>query len=154
MAKPDGMRIHILPCEAVIAAFIPICLLQTFYLVSQIVYFFSAFPGFLPENYTYAEYARRGFLELCAVSLVNLTVIAVVLVFTKHKKRATGKNRKRACHIPLCLFHCNHRHSICEDDPLYEQFWPHGQPHHYLLVHVRVGACIYFYNYPLLQTRV
>lgn len=89
IAKPDGARVHILPSEAVIASLIPICLLQAFYLASQIIYFFSAFPGFLPENYTYAEYARRGFLELCAVSLVNLTVIAIVMVFTKHKKRAT-----------------------------------------------------------------
>ena len=87
--KPDGVRIHIVPSEAVIAALIPVCLLQAFYLASQVAYSLSNFSGFLPENYTYAEYARRGFLELCAVSLVNLTVIAAVMTFTKHKKRAT-----------------------------------------------------------------
>lgn len=102
IAKPDEKRLHILPSEAVIAALIPICALQAVYLVSQIAYFFSTFSGFLPENYTYAQYARRGFLELCAVSLVNLTLIAVVLCFTKHKKRAAEKT-VNALVIFLCL---------------------------------------------------
>ncbi len=59
--KPDDARIHIVPSEAVIAALVPICLLQAFYLASQVAYSLSNFSGFLPENYTYAEYARRGF---------------------------------------------------------------------------------------------
>lgn len=89
--KPDADRVHIVPSEAVIAGLIPVCALQILYLVSQVGYFFSTFSGFLPENYTYAQYARRGFLELCLVSLVNLTLIAAALSFTKYKKRVTEK---------------------------------------------------------------
>ena len=101
LTKPDEERIHIIPSEAVIAALVPICMLQAVYLASQIVYFFSTLSGFLPDNFTYAEYARRGFLELCAASLINLTVIAAVLAFTKHKKRGTD----RAVHA-LVIFLC------------------------------------------------
>jgi len=43
----------------------------------QATYLFSAFGGNLPEAYTYAEYARRGFFEICAVAGINLFVITV-----------------------------------------------------------------------------
>lgn len=89
ITKPDEKRIHIVPSETVIAMLIPVCALQAFYLASQATYLFSAASGFLPEDYAYAQYARRGFLELCAVSLVNITLIAAALSFTKHNKRGT-----------------------------------------------------------------
>lgn len=47
------------------------------YLVSQLAYFFSAFSGILPADYTFtfADYARRGFFELCAIAAINLCVM-------------------------------------------------------------------------------
>ena len=42
------------------------------YLVSQLAYFFSAFEGILPDGYTQAEYARRGFFEMSALCSINL----------------------------------------------------------------------------------
>lgn len=35
----------------------------------------------LPVKYTYAEYARRGFFELVAVTLINFTILLIGLVF-------------------------------------------------------------------------
>ena len=43
----------------------------------QAAYLFSAFGGNLPETFTYAEYARRGFFELCAVAGINLGILIV-----------------------------------------------------------------------------
>ena len=43
----------------------------------QAPYLFSAFNGNLPDAFTYAEYARRGFFELCAVAGINLGVLIV-----------------------------------------------------------------------------
>jgi hypothetical protein len=43
----------------------------------QVPYLFSAFSGNLPETFTYAEYARRGFFELCAVAGINLCVLLI-----------------------------------------------------------------------------
>ena len=56
------------------------------YLFSQLAYFFSAFKGFLPdESITYAEYARRGFFEMCAIAVINLVLVFLSLLLS-HKK--------------------------------------------------------------------
>lgn len=61
-----------------------------FFLFSQLAYFFSAFSGMLPADYTYstADYARRGFFEMCAVAALNLMVIVLVLLCSK---RSNGR---------------------------------------------------------------
>ncbi len=46
----------------------------------QIIYLFGGW-GTLPENYTYASYAREGFFQLVFVCLINL---ALVLICMKH----------------------------------------------------------------------
>ena len=61
------------------------------YLFSQLAYFFSAFSGILPKDYTVAEYARRGFFEMCAICAINLVLVAVCL----------GLSRKQAGKAPL-----------------------------------------------------
>ncbi len=65
-------------------------LLSTAYLVylfSQLAYFVSAFSGILPKGYTfsYAEYARRGFFELCGVAAINLTLLYLTLLLSRKK---------------------------------------------------------------------
>lgn len=62
------------------------------YLLSQTAYFFSAFESLLPESYTAAEYARRGFFEMCAVSAINLCIFfgAYILEKREEKNRIMG----------------------------------------------------------------
>lgn len=47
------------------------------YMFSQTAYFFSAFSGILPEGYefSFAEYARRGFFETEAIAFINLVLM-------------------------------------------------------------------------------
>lgn len=52
------------------------------FFLSQTSYLFSAFRDQLPEAMTYAEYARRGFFELCAVAGINLCVITAAHLLT------------------------------------------------------------------------
>ena len=47
------------------------------YLISQLAYFGGGFAGILPEGYTMAEYARRGFFEMAWLCAINLGVIAL-----------------------------------------------------------------------------
>ncbi len=58
------------------------------YLGSQLAYFFDAFKGLLPEGYSfsYAEYARRGFFELCAVAAINLALLFAAILFARKKE--------------------------------------------------------------------
>ncbi|MBE6826934.1 MAG: DUF4173 domain-containing protein [Ruminococcus sp.] len=71
-----GLRI--LPNPMVYAAVTPVCLLYILYFILQIPYFIGGFTGHLAEGYTYAEYARQGFFELCIICCINLAVIAVL----------------------------------------------------------------------------
>ncbi len=56
------------------------------YLFSQLAYFFSAFKGFLPNGeITYAEYARKGFFEMCVIAVINLVIVFSALLLAKKK---------------------------------------------------------------------
>lgn len=64
---------------------ISICYLL--YLYSQLAYFFSAFSGFLPnKEITYAEYARKGFFEMCIIAVINLMIVFFTLLIAKKKE--------------------------------------------------------------------
>lgn len=78
-----------------------IALVYGLYLFSQLAYFFNAFSGLLPENFTTAEYARRGFFEMAAICAVNLLIVAVAMRNIRKKDgRAPGVIRG------LCLYLC------------------------------------------------
>ncbi len=57
--------------------------------VIQIVYLFMGNMQ-LPEGYTYAEYAREGFFQLLAVSILNLIMVLIGLYFFKPSKVLKG----------------------------------------------------------------
>ncbi len=71
------------------------------YLFSQLAYFFSAFSSILPEGYSFtaADYARRGFFEMCAIALINFILIYGCLLL------GSKKNSKISVAIrSLCSF--------------------------------------------------
>lgn len=53
------------------------------FLFSQLAYFVNSFKGLLPEGFTFADYARRGFFETESVAFINLVIIALLMQFTK-----------------------------------------------------------------------
>lgn len=57
------------------------------YLFSQLAYFFSAFSGLLPKDFTMAEYARRGFFEMSAVCSINLFIIFLATVLCRKSEK-------------------------------------------------------------------
>ena len=61
---------------------------------SQWTVYMSAFSGVLPEEYTYAEYARNGFFELCVVALINAAFSAAFQIFAKDASPLSGILRK------------------------------------------------------------
>lgn len=68
-------RIRIAPAAAVCSSLAALNLVYVIFFLAQTSYLFSAFRQILPEHMTYAEYARHGFFELCAVTAINLAVI-------------------------------------------------------------------------------
>lgn len=80
-------------------ALVGLCAVYLLYLVSQLGYFVGGFAGIVPENYTRAEYARRGFFEmawLCAINM-GLILLAVSLV------RKSGDTAPLSTRL-MCLF--------------------------------------------------
>jgi hypothetical protein len=65
----------------------------------QFTYLFGAWDGVLPDGKSYAEYARSGFLELVAVSVINFAILMVTLVFGGREVGALGRWNKILLYI-------------------------------------------------------
>jgi hypothetical protein len=79
-------------------------MLNTLFLVFcviQFTYLFSDGLLTLPADFTYAEYARKGFFELLFVSCINF---AVVIVFLNFMKKIENKNLVKKMLFALCIF--------------------------------------------------
>ena len=59
-------------------------------------YLFSAIAGRLPETFTYAEYARRGFFELCQIGIWTLGILFLANMFAGQTAKAL-----KCCNILL-----------------------------------------------------
>jgi hypothetical protein len=54
-----------------------LCLVYAVFCVIQIVYLFAGGLLVLPQEFTFAQYARRGFFELLAVTFINIVIILI-----------------------------------------------------------------------------
>lgn len=59
------------------------------YLVSQLAYMGGGFLGILPEGYTLAQYARRGFFEMAWLGGINLALMCAAMGLTDVPSRLT-----------------------------------------------------------------
>lgn len=62
-----------------------LCLLYMAFSMIQILYLFIGNME-LPENYTYARYARQGFFQLLIVSIINFLIVLTVLYLFRESK--------------------------------------------------------------------
>lgn len=74
--QSKGRGINPLTVNTVLIA---VCVVYIAYLFSQLAYFSGGFSGILPEDYTVAQYARRGFFELAWLCAINLLIIALAV---------------------------------------------------------------------------
>ena len=72
-----------LPQSAMTLGLLAFCGLYLLFFVVQAGYLFGAFFDRLPAGFTAAEYARRGFFELCAVAMLNFGLLLAVNVLCK-----------------------------------------------------------------------
>jgi len=56
------------------------------YFIAMGSYLTSALAGELPASYTYAQYARQGFFELCGVAVINLIILGAVYLWAQRKE--------------------------------------------------------------------
>ena len=96
-------QMNFVPAITVVTAVIPLLFLYVVFFLSQWSYYVSGFTGVLPQNFSYAEYAREGFFQLCTVSAINLLVLTAISAFMRRSNRGT-KGLFKAIAITLSLF--------------------------------------------------
>ncbi|MFA6948346.1 MAG: DUF4173 domain-containing protein [Eubacteriales bacterium] len=92
----DARRIKISRPATTLAAALPLLGVYMAYFFAQLSYFISAFGGYLPDGYSAADYARRGFFELCGVAVINALVIALISAFS-------SEDGKRDITVKRCI---------------------------------------------------
>ncbi|MFC5403423.1 DUF4153 domain-containing protein [Cohnella soli] len=75
------------------------------FVVLQFTYLFGAWQGELPDGKTYAEYARSGFLELVAVTLINFALL--MLALTALGEMTTARLRRAISSLLYVLVGCS-----------------------------------------------
>jgi hypothetical protein len=78
-------KVHVLPHIAIIVSLSLFIVVYCAYAIVMSSYLLSAFSGQLPDGFTYAEYARRGFFELLTVVVINVILLAGVWFFAKRE---------------------------------------------------------------------
>ncbi len=94
------IRRRFLPLLASCAMLLPLLAVYGLFFFSQWPLYTSAFTGVLPKGYTYADYAREGFFQLCAVCAINGLLYLFVSLFTK---KGQGEGVRKALLTVLCL---------------------------------------------------
>lgn len=84
LVKLPRAESRFLPAVTCAAFLAPPAVLYLLFVGLQTVHVFSA-SVLKTEGFSYAEYARHGFFELCAVAIINLAVISVVMFFCREK---------------------------------------------------------------------
>lgn len=90
-------KFAIIPSLSLYSLLFIICTLYVIFIWLQGSYYTGAILNNLPESFTYAEYARAGFFQLCTVSVLNLSIIFISNILCKR-----NKNNKRP--IMLTIF--------------------------------------------------
>ncbi len=71
------------PRSTVLTALFVLCAVYLLFISMQAKYLFGAFWGALPEGFSYSEYARQGFFELCRVAAINIVILLAANVMSR-----------------------------------------------------------------------
>lgn len=77
----------VIPAFTLFGAALPILLTYTLFFVSQFKYYVSGFVGVLPDETSYATYAREGFFQLCIVCFINLIILIFFTLFIRRNSK-------------------------------------------------------------------
>jgi len=86
-ADKTAQSIRIIPGSAIYSAATPILVIYILFFVSQSAYFLSGFADIVPVEFSAAEYARKGFFELCFVAVSNLAIICGLYLFARRSEK-------------------------------------------------------------------
>ncbi len=83
---------------------ISLLVVYALFIIAQIDGFACMFMGKLPENTTYAEFARSGFFELCAVACINGALLYYLNIMTLNEENKKTKNLLQIILVSVTFF--------------------------------------------------
>ncbi|MBK5240463.1 DUF4173 domain-containing protein [Clostridium sp.] len=107
--------------------------------IVQVSYLYGGGNNFLSQDFTYSEYARKGFFELVAVTIINFTILISSMKFIKNDNKTINK----ICNVFLTIlvaFTLNMLFSAHYKMSLYEQTYGYT----YLRVFVHIFMLMLF----------
>ncbi len=93
----------VVPIAMVCSAITPILVSYILFFLCQLPYFLGAFTGELPEGYSFSEYARSGFFELCVVCFINFFILILANVFSRNREDGKKPVALRVFLSVLCI---------------------------------------------------
>jgi hypothetical protein len=103
MSTEKSVRIGVLDPIITITVLSLVNFVYLAFVTVQFAYMFGAIKNGLPTNYTYAEYARKGFFELLTVTLINFTILLIGITFKPKGGKAVDRTMK-ILHTLLVMF--------------------------------------------------
>lgn len=90
--------------DSTIAATVLVCVnvVYVLFVAIQFSYLFGAAEGLLPTGTAYAEYARKGFSELVAISIINMGLLLFGLHFVKKESVLLDRLRQLLLTVLMC----------------------------------------------------
>lgn len=86
LCKNATTKLRFVPAISVFTAVAPILFLYVVFFISQWNYYISGFTGVLPKDFSYAQYAREGFFQLCVIALINFGIILCIVTFMRRNE--------------------------------------------------------------------
>ena len=106
LTKMPHADMRILPPSMCAAFLTPLSVIYILFTVLQAIHAFSASVLNSPD-FTYSQYAREGFFQLCAVVVINLAVISAVTFFSRYENKQIPRLIRiftvLFCMLTLCL---------------------------------------------------
>jgi len=102
--QPSSIEINNRSWDPIISITI-LCVINCVYLVFTVIqfaYMFGSINNALPPDFTYAEYARRGFFELLMVTLINFSLLLSSIRLTRKDGKLVART-VRLLHSLLIL---------------------------------------------------
>lgn len=84
----------------IITIILALAVVFTFFAVVQFSYLFGGITSDLPDDFSYAQYAREGYFQLVVLSILNFAIILSCIFFSKKGSSAA----RRAIKIILAYF--------------------------------------------------
>jgi len=102
MVEEPATGYRFMPGATAVALLGVVSALYLVFIITQLPYFFSAFVGRLPEGWvSYAQFARQGFFELCAIAAINLAVILGVHFSVEKRESLSSALKKLLSLLPI-----------------------------------------------------